>query len=93
MIPPYIEYELALKLNPDFHDIRTKLATAMMDAGNVPNAVVELKKVIKERPNYFPASMNLGLCYFKMNKYDEARKIWEKGSQRKTRKTNLSPCI
>jgi len=69
---------MALKLNPDFHDIRTKLATAMMDAGNVSNAVIELKKVLKERPNYIPASMNLGLCYFKMNKFDEARKIWEK---------------
>jgi len=71
------EYEMALNLNPDFHDIRTKLAMAMMDAGKVSNAVVELKKVIKERPGFTPASMNLGLCYFKMNKFNEARKIWE----------------
>lgn len=72
------EYQKALRLSPDFVDIRTKLGIALRDSDKITDASKELKKALSIRPDYIPASLALGLCYFKMGNKEEARKIWNK---------------
>jgi tetratricopeptide (TPR) repeat protein len=84
------EYKKALKLNPDFGDIRTKLGIALRDSGMLNEAIGELKKVVNDRPDYIPALLSLGLCYFKMESHDAAEKTWSKIlDQEKDNKTAL----
>ncbi len=67
------EYTKALKLNPDFVDIRTKLGIALRDSQKYDDALKNLKQVVSERPDYIPARLALALCYFKMGKASEAK--------------------
>ena len=70
------EYTKALKLNPDFVDIRTKLGIALRDSGKYDDALVHLGQAASERPDYVPALLGLALCYFKMGKIGEAKDKW-----------------
>src|SRR3989338_3523624 len=49
------EYRKALKLNPDYRDIRTKLAQAMRENGQLKESLVELNKVLSSNGRYTPA--------------------------------------
>jgi len=69
------EYTRALKLNPDFVDIRTKLGIALRDAQKYDDALIHLKLVISDRSDYVPALLALALCHFKMGNSKEAKKI------------------
>lgn len=67
------EYTKALKLNPDFVDIRTKLGIALRDSGRYKDALTHLKKATSERPDYIPALLALALCHFKMDDPKQAK--------------------
>ena len=66
------EFRKALKLRPEFADIRTKLAKTLHEKGDHASAVRELKRVKKERPEYAPARISLGLTYYTAGKSKEA---------------------
>jgi tetratricopeptide (TPR) repeat protein len=69
------EYTKALKLNPDFVDIRTKLGVALRDSQRYDDALMHLKQAVSERPDYIPAFLALALCHFKMGNPKEANKV------------------
>jgi tetratricopeptide (TPR) repeat protein len=69
------EYTKALKLNPDFVDIRTKLGIALRDSGRYDDALTHLTKAVSERQDYIPAFLALALCHFKMNNPKQAKEI------------------
>jgi tetratricopeptide (TPR) repeat protein len=69
------EYTKALRLNPDFVDIRTKLGVALRDLQQYDDALTHLKRAVSERPDYIPALLALALCYFKMGNIKDAKEI------------------
>ena len=71
------EYRMALGLCPDFADLRTKLAQALRDAGNLEEAALELEAAKKFNPNYMPARINLGLVLYSLGRKSEAAREWE----------------
>lgn len=68
-------YQIFLRHNPDNTDARVDMATAMISASTSPmEAVAELKKVLAIDQNHQIANLNLGVLYFRINKFDQAEK-------------------
>ncbi len=70
------EYEKAVRLAPDFMDIRTKLAELYREQGRHEEARRELEAVLERRNEYVPAMIALGLVFYSMEKWEEARQQW-----------------
>jgi len=71
------EYQKALKLRPDFPDIRTKMAQALHDQGKKEQALKELMEIKRSRPDYLLARINLGVTHYSMGRVDEAIREWK----------------
>lgn len=71
------EYSKALKLNPNYFDIRTKLGQAFREEGKLDESVKELSAVIKLKKSYAPALVQLGLTYYTLDKLPNAKKSWK----------------
>ncbi len=71
------EYDKALRLRPEFPDIRTKRAQVLYDQGKKEKALAELEDVKRYTPKYIPARINLGVAYYSMGRVDEAVKEWK----------------
>jgi len=71
------EYQKALKLRPDFPDIRTKMAQALHDQGKKEQALQELMEIKRSRPDYLLARINLGVTHYSMGRMDEAVREWK----------------
>jgi len=72
------QYLKAVKLCPNFPDIRTKYGVALRDLGHFDEAVKEFQEVLRHKVSYVAARNHLGLTYLKMGRKDEARAEWEK---------------
>ncbi|MCL4478123.1 MAG: tetratricopeptide repeat protein [Deltaproteobacteria bacterium] len=66
------EYQKALKLQPVYVDIKTKLALALRTKGLIAQAIKELEEVQMINADYIPAKVNLGILYYLMGRYDDA---------------------
>lgn len=71
------EYKKALKLNPAYVDIRTKMAIALREEGDFESSLKELKQVIKEEPRYITAHIQLGITCYSAGKLSDAKKEWQ----------------
>ncbi len=71
------EFEKALKLNPTYVDIKTKLGQSLREDGQTGKALKVLKEAIKAKSGYTPAHIQLGLTYYSMGKIAEAKKEWK----------------
>lgn len=69
-----------LKINPSDFELRNYLVEKYIDKGDIVNAINELEILIKEKDNYHLQSnyFNLGICYCKINKYNEALEYLQK---------------
>jgi tetratricopeptide (TPR) repeat protein len=72
------EYRKALDLNPDYLDIRTKLAQALRELGKNKDTLRELAAVLKANPRYVPALIQLGITNYVLKKVLQARTAWKK---------------
>ncbi len=70
------QYQVAANLRPDFLDIRTKLARALMERGDLKSATDELVAVLSENHEYVEARVTLGLVYYRAGHYDSAAAEW-----------------
>lgn len=70
------QYRSAANLRPDFLDIRTKLARALMESGNLETARRELRNVLSENPDFIEARITLGLVHYRSRHYDAAAAEW-----------------
>ncbi len=70
------EYKKALSLCPEFHDIRTKYAMALRQAGQTDEAISELERVREENPRFIAVRLNLGLAYFTQGRKHDAEREW-----------------
>lgn len=71
------EYEKALTLCPNFHDIRTRLGSTLREMGSLVAAAREFERVRHDSPKYLPARVNLGLTYYTMGRRAEALAEWQ----------------
>lgn len=70
------EYHKALKLAPNFHDIRCKLAVCLREQHKFSDSLREIRKVIKANPKYTYAQIQLGVTQYAAGKVKEAVKQW-----------------
>lgn len=71
------QYRTALVMRPLFHDIRNKLAQALMQLGELEQAARELESALDGNGRFLAARLNLGLVYFRLGRTGEARQQWE----------------
>jgi tetratricopeptide (TPR) repeat protein len=71
------QYRAALTMRPHFHDIRTKLAHALLEIGDLGTAAAELQRVLSANPRAVSARLNLGLVYFRAGDQAAALREWE----------------
>jgi tetratricopeptide (TPR) repeat protein len=70
------QYQRAVELGPDFHDLRYRLARLLMDAGRPLEAREELERVVSLRPGFLDAQAALGLAHYLSGDATGAREIW-----------------
>jgi Tfp pilus assembly protein PilF len=76
------EYRNAIKLCPHFADIRVKLAEVYRQMNDFNAARQELDEAIRERPDYGPAHVALGVLMLISDKRDEAVSAWREALKR-----------
>jgi tetratricopeptide (TPR) repeat protein len=76
------EYRKALKLCPDFPDIRTKLGVALRDQQLFDDAISELAEAKRLNERYGPALVQLGLTYYMKGLTGFAFEEWEEAIEK-----------
>jgi tetratricopeptide (TPR) repeat protein len=71
------QYRTALTMRPRFHDIRNKLAQALLQVGDLDAASAELETVLAGNPRFLAARLNLGLVHFRRGELNAAAREWE----------------
>lgn len=70
------QYQRAVELGPDFHDLRYRLARLLLDAGRPLEAREELERIVSVQPNFVDAMATLGLARYLAGDASGAREIW-----------------
>jgi tetratricopeptide (TPR) repeat protein len=76
------EYRSAIRLCPQFADIRVKLAETYRQMGDLAAARYELEETIRARADYVPARVALGVVMLISGQRAEAVRIWEDALKR-----------
>jgi tetratricopeptide (TPR) repeat protein len=69
------QYDAAMRVRPRYHDIRSKLAEALMEAGDMERARDELEHILEARPAFGGARVRLGVVYQRLG--DRSRAVTE----------------
>ena len=65
-------YEHAIRLRPNYPDVRNNLGNAYRFTGRLEDARTQFEKAIELNPNYARARFNLGKVYFQLQQYEQA---------------------
>jgi tetratricopeptide (TPR) repeat protein len=71
------EYERALELGPEYHDLRYRMARLLLEAGRSLEAREALEQVVQARPNFVDAEAALGLAHYLSGDGLGARDVWK----------------
>jgi tetratricopeptide (TPR) repeat protein len=71
------QYERALELGPNFHDLRYRMARLLLEAGRPLEAREALEEVLRARPNFVDAEAALGLAHYLSGDAGGARDVWQ----------------
>jgi tetratricopeptide (TPR) repeat protein len=72
------EYEKAVRLCPNFADLRTKLATLLREVNDLPRAREHYEAAVDARPTYVPARIQLGVTLLSLGETEAAAQQWRK---------------
>jgi tetratricopeptide (TPR) repeat protein len=72
------EYRKALKLAPQFLDIKNKLGAVYCDMELHEDAEAELTSALAQNPHYAQARVTLGVVYYRSGRRHRAREEWER---------------
>ena len=72
------QYQAALRLGPNFHDLRYRLGRLLLDAGRSLEAREELQIAADARPGSPANQLALGLACYVSGDAVTAREVWEK---------------
>jgi tetratricopeptide (TPR) repeat protein len=75
--PAIEQYQRALELGPEFHDLRYRMARLLLDAGRSLEAREALEQVLRARPTFVDAQAALGLAHYLSGDADGAREVWQ----------------
>ena len=71
------QYEAALELGPDFHDLRYKLGRLLLEAGRALDAHEQFERIVREHPSFLDAAAMLGLACYLSGDGLGARAVWQ----------------
>jgi tetratricopeptide (TPR) repeat protein len=71
------QYQAALELGPDFHDLRYRMGRLLLEAGRALEAREALEEVVSARPNFVDAQAALGLAHYLSGDAGGARSVWQ----------------
>lgn len=71
------QYRSALEMRAHFHDIRNRLAQALLQLGELKAAAAELQAVLSANPRFLAARLNLGLVFFRLGDSEAAAREWQ----------------
>lgn len=71
------QLEVAVKLRPEFVDLRYRLARLRLDEGDIETARHELEELVRERPTFLEARASLGMARYLLKDHAGARDAWE----------------
>jgi tetratricopeptide (TPR) repeat protein len=71
------QYQRALELGPEFHDLRYRMARLLLDAGRPLEAREALEQVLRARPTFVDAQAALGLAHYLSGDADGAKQVWQ----------------
>jgi tetratricopeptide (TPR) repeat protein len=77
------QYQEALALGPDFHDLRYKLGRLLIQAGRALDAREQFEIIVRSRPTYLDAAAMLGLACYLAGDGLGARAVWEDCRERR----------
>ncbi|MGD8529420.1 MAG: tetratricopeptide repeat protein [Syntrophobacterales bacterium] len=77
----FVQYDKALKLNPDNSNIHYKKGLLLVIGNMNENSILEFRQVLRNEPAHALSHEGLGLAYFQMKKYDEAEACFRKASE------------
>ncbi len=66
------QFDLALKLRPEWDMAQNNLGIALLDQGKIQDAITNFQAAIKNNPDYEEAFVNLGNALVRQGKIDEA---------------------
>jgi Tfp pilus assembly protein PilF len=69
------EFLKALKIAPQYLDIRTLLGNTYIKMGKLEEAITELEKVVGMNPQYIDARIKLAVAHYKKGERETANKI------------------
>lgn len=72
------EYRKALKVAPQFLDVKNKLGAVYCSMGLYSDAEEELRSALAQNPRYVDARTTLGLVYYRSGRRHRAREEWER---------------
>ncbi len=72
------QYESALELGPEFHDLRYRMARLLLEAGRPLEAREALEQVARARPGFVDAEATLGLAHYLSGDAAGARSVWQR---------------
>ncbi|MFN0179350.1 MAG: tetratricopeptide repeat protein [Gemmatimonadales bacterium] len=72
------EYQRAVHLGPDFHDLRYRLARFLIEAGRPLEAREELERIVAVQPAFLDAQAALGLAHYLSGDATGAQEIWSR---------------
>ncbi|MGQ9804986.1 MAG: tetratricopeptide repeat protein [Chlorobiales bacterium] len=72
--PLYARY---LELDPKNADARVDYAISLLNQGLQREGVTEMRRVVDEYPTHQKAHLNLGILYAQIERWDDAKKLWQ----------------
>jgi len=77
------QYQEALALGPEFHDLRYKLGRLLIEAGRALDAREQFAVIVRSRPAFLDAAAMLGLACYLAGDGLSARAVWEECRDRR----------
>lgn len=71
------QYQAALQLGPDYHDLRYRLGLLLLESGRSLEAREELQRVVGARPSSAEVKLAYGLACYVSGDAASARDVWE----------------
>jgi tetratricopeptide (TPR) repeat protein len=72
------EYEKAVKLCPQFADLRTRLGTLLRETNDLVRAREQYEAAVRAKPSYVPARVQLGVTLLALGESDAAVDEWRR---------------
>jgi len=76
------QYQAALHLGPDYHDLRYRLARLLLEAGRSLESREELQRVVQARPDSTDVRLFYGLACYVSGDAATAKAVWEELASR-----------